>query len=305
MNWIEVSLSVDGEATEAVADLLEHYGHQGVAIEQEGILPELHDDYTPPPPEHFTVRAYLPDDERVLLAKEQLEAALGQMKLLYPAPKPIYRVVRDEDWAEAWKAHYHPLRIGRRLLIKPLWEDAEIKPDDIVIALDPGMAFGTGTHPSTQLCLEAIEDLMQPGYKVLDLGCGSGILAIAAAKLGALQAVALDNDPIAAQITQENAEQNGVSEKIVAQHGSLENVITSARRFDLLMVNILPGVIIELCEQRLGDMVRPGGKAIFSGIIEQDADDVETALRKTGLEPTARRLHAWTDWVLIEARRPF
>ncbi|MEO8607821.1 MAG: 50S ribosomal protein L11 methyltransferase [Chloroflexota bacterium] len=302
MDWIEVALSVDGESAEAVAELLQRYGHQGVAIEQEGIPPEEWDDGEALPAQMLTIRAYLPADERAEDAKMRLEAALGHMSLMYPMPKPAYTIVKEEDWAEAWKAHYHPIRIGRKLFIRPLWIDVATAPDDIVIALDPGMAFGTGTHPTTQLCLEALEDAVQWGVQVLDLGTGSGILAIGAAKLGAAHILALDIDPIAVKVTQENIEQNGVAEKITAQQGSLENVITSARRFDLVVVNILARIIIMMCDQHLGDTVRPGGKALFSGIILEQADDVEAALRKTGLEPTARRQEG--DWVLIEATRP-
>jgi ribosomal protein L11 methyltransferase len=302
MDWIEVALSVDGESAEAVAELLQRYGHQGVAIEQEGIPPEEWDDGEAQPAQMLTIRAYLPADERAEDAKLRLEAALGHMSLMYPMPKPAYTIVKEDDWAEAWKAHYHPIRIGRKLFIRPLWVDVEIAPDDVVIALDPGMAFGTGTNPTTQLCLEALEDAVQPGVKVLDLGTGSGILAIGAAKLGAAHILALDIDPIAVKVTQENIEQNGVADKITAQQGSLENVITSARRFDLVVVNILARIIIMMCDQHLGDTVRPGGKALFSGIILEQAEDVEAALRKTGLEPTARRQEG--DWVLIEATRP-
>jgi ribosomal protein L11 methyltransferase len=302
MNWIEIKLSVDGEAAEAVAELLQRYGHQGVAVEREGIMPECWSDDELPPAERLTVRAYIPDDERVQEAKTQLESALGHMRLMYPMPTPEYTTVDDEDWAEAWKAHYQPVRLGRNILIRPIWIELETQPNDIEIALDPGMAFGTGTHPTTQLCLAALEDLVQPGALALDLGCGSGILSIAAAKLGAKSILALDNDPIAVTATAENARQNGVSDKVVAQVGSLENIISSARRFDIIAVNILARIIIEMCGEKLGQTVRPGGLAIFSGIIEDQADDVETALRQTGLEPYARRKQG--DWVAIEARRP-
>ncbi|MEZ4670514.1 MAG: 50S ribosomal protein L11 methyltransferase [Anaerolineae bacterium] len=302
MDWIEIALSVDGESAEAVAELLQRYGHQGVAIEQEGIMPEMYDDGEAPPPTQLTIRAYIPADERAEDAKMRLETALGHMSLMYPMPTPSYTIVHEEDWAEAWKAHYHPVRIGRKLFIRPLWIEVEMQPDDIEIALDPGMAFGTGTHPTTQLCMEALEDLVTPGIKALDLGCGSGILAIVAAKLGASHVLALDNDPIAVKVTVENIEQNGVAEKITPQEGSLETVVTSARRFDLIVVNILARIIIAMCDQHLGEVVRPGGLAIFSGITLEQADDVETALRKTGLEPYRRRQEG--DWIVIEARRP-
>lgn len=301
MDWIEVSLSVDGEAAEAVAELLQRYGHQGVAVEQEGIPPEQWDDGEAEAPRRLTVRAYFRDDERAEAARLELETALGHLNMLYPMPTPVYRTIKESDWAEAWKAHYHPVRIGRRLLIRPLW--AETTADGLIeIALDPGMAFGTGTHPTTQLCLEALEDRLPTGARVLDLGCGSGILAIAAARLGAASVLALDIDPIAVESAQTNIVQNGVAERITVQQGSLESLVTSARRFDLIVVNILAKVIIAMCDQHLGQVVRPGGLALFSGIIEEQADDVEAALRKTGLQPTARRRQS--DWLLIEAIRP-
>ncbi len=301
--WIEVALSVDGESAEAVAELLQRFGHQGVAIEQEGIPPDKLDEDQLPPPEYLTIRAYFPADERMEDTKLELESALGYMGMMYPMPTPVYREVAEEDWAEAWKVHYHPVRIGQRLLIRPRWVEMETAPGDVVISLDPGMAFGTGTHPTTQLCLEAVEALVQPGIRVLDLGCGSGILSIAAAKLGAGHVLALDIDPIAVKAAQDNVQDNGVpAAQITVQEGSLETVVTSARRFDLAVVNILARIIIQMCDQHLGEVIRPGGRGIFSGIIEDQAADVEAALRKTGLEPYHRRQQG--DWVAIEARRP-
>lgn len=301
MDWIEITMRVDGEAAEAVADLLQRYGHQGVSIEQEGIPPDEWDEDEIPRPQQLTVRAYIPADERLEESKLQLETALGHMSMMYPMPTPTYAIVKEEDWAEAWKANYHPVRIGRKLFIRPLWVEVETAPDDLVIALDPGMAFGTGTHPTTYLCLETLEDLVKPGVNVLDLGSGSGILAVAAAKLGASHVLALDIDPIAVKAASENAVQNGVAEKITSQEGSLASVITSARRFDLAVVNILARIIIQMCSEGLGQVIRPGGLAIFSGIIDTQADDVEAALRLTGLTPYARRQMG--DWMVIEARR--
>lgn len=304
MNWIEVSVEVDGEAAEAVADVFQRYGHQGVAIEQAGFPIEVWPDEIPPA-DRLIVRAYFPDDERAEAAKQALREALWHMSRLYPIPEPVFHTVRDEDWAEAWKVHYHPLRLGKRLYIRPAWtEPGDVRPDDIVLAMDPGMAFGTGTHPTTQLCLMAIEDLLadRPALDVLDLGCGSGILGIAALKLGARHVLALDIEELAIRNTLENAARNDVADRITAQQGSLDTVRGSARHFDLLLANILARVIIEMAGQGLGDVVRAGGHAIFSGIILDQADDVEAALRQTGLEPIHRR--TINDWVAIEARKP-
>lgn len=304
MDWVEVSVEVDGEAAEAVADLFSRYGHQGVAIEQAGFPLEVWPDEIPPA-DRLIVRAYFPNDERAEDARHKLREAIYYLGRLYPMPEPQFRFVREEDWATAWKAHYHPLRLGRRLYIRPAWTDApDLRPDDVVLVMDPGMAFGTGTHPTTQLCLIALEDALadRPALDVLDLGAGSGILGIAALKLGARHVLALDTDPIAVSATLENAARNGVAERLTAQVGSLETLQTTARHFDLALVNILAKVIIALCEQGLGRVLRPGGVGLFSGIIEEQADEVEAALRRTGLEPTGHRTQG--DWVVIEARKP-
>ena len=299
--WIEVSLRVDGESAEAIAEVLGRYGHQGVSLEQADIRPDTWDEAAQPPADSLILRAYFPDDVRAAATKAQLEAALGHMRLLYPMPEPVYRLVREDDWSQAWKAHYQPLRIGRRLLVRPRWVDVALSEGDIDIALDPGMAFGTGTHPTTQLCLEGLERVVQPGQIVLDLGCGSGILSIAAVKLGARRALALDIDAIAVSATRENASYNQVAQRITAQQGSIETALSAARRFDVLLVNILARVIMQLAAQGLGEVLRPGGVALFSGIIAEQADEVSATLGGAGLQIVAR--HQQGDWLLFEARR--
>ncbi|MEL6404206.1 MAG: 50S ribosomal protein L11 methyltransferase [Chloroflexota bacterium] len=302
-NWVEVSLQVDGEAAEAIAQELQKWCHQGVSIEQVGVQEGNYDDGDVPPAETLIVRGYIEQNAETEEKRYQIERSLGYMNMMLPMPKAQWRVVADEDWADTWKKHYKPVRLGKRILVRPLWiDDVELGDDDIEIALDPGMAFGTGTHPTTQLCLEALERMVTPKLDVLDLGCGSGILSIAAAKLGAGKIVAVDIEEKAIEATNENAEQNGVAEQISAYQGGLETVITSARRFDLVVVNILAKIIMAMTEQNLGDTVRPGGRAIFSGIIDTQIDDVEAALRKTGLEPVAR--YQQGDWILVEAERP-
>ncbi len=208
--------------------------------------------------------------------------------------------MRDDDWVEAWKRHYHPLRLGRRLYIRPPWRTVnDRRPDDVMLVLDPGTAFGTGTHPTTQLCLLALEDGLAQGAQVLDLGCGSGILGIAALKLGAERVLALDTDALAVKATAYNAELNGVASRLTVLEGSLERVQAMRQTFDVLLCNILARVIVRLCDEGLGDVVREGGRAIFSGIIDTQVEEVEEALRRTGFEPLSRRTQG--DWVAIEA----
>lgn len=300
--WVEVSLQVDGEAAEAIAQELQKWCHQGVSIEQADIEAGNYDDGEVPPAESLIVRGYFPNDVDGEEKRFQIERTLSYLNMMLPMPQPQWKIVADEDWADAWKKHYKPVRLGERILVRPLWIDVELRDSDIEIALDPGMAFGTGTHPTTQLCLEALERMVTSGIDVLDLGCGSGILSIAAAKLGATKVIGIDIDQLAVDATIENAQQNGVADKIKAHRGGLDTVITSARRYDLVVVNILAKIIIAMCDEKLGETVRPGGKAIFSGVIESQTEAVEEALRKTGLEPTAR--YQQGDWMLIEAQRP-
>ncbi len=302
-DWIEISVEVDGEAAEIVAEVFERYGHQGVAIEQAGYFIDTWEDEIPTP-DKLVVKAYLPADEHAPDKQAQLRDALGYLNMALPVPAPSFRMLTETDWETAWRAHYKPLRVGRRIYLHPSW----ITPDpdaaeQIRIALDPGMAFGTGTHPSTQLCLIAAEDLLSvhPGWEVLDLGSGSGILSIAAAKLGATRVLALDTDDVAVKVTKENAAINGVAQAITAQSGSLASLTHAARRFDLALVNILAKVIMLMCQNGLGQIVRPGGVGVFGGIMTDQADAVEEALRQTGLTPYKR--HTSGDWVVIEARR--
>lgn len=297
MQWIEIAVTVKPEQADAVADVLTMFGHEGVSISRDDIQPDHWDEGELPEPESVTVRAYLVADERAEAARAELDLALS----VRDYPPATYTVVDDQDWAHAWKAYYHTSRAGNRFVIRPVWEEYDAQPNDVVISLDPGMAFGTGTHATTRLCLMSMEDLLVPGDKVLDLGCGSGILAIGAVKLGAAHVLAVDIDPIAADITRENAEVNGVAEGITAQQGTLETVLHSPRRFDLLLANILARIIIQMCGEGLGDVVRPGGRAIFSGIILEQVEDVKAALTGAGYQVNFVRVEG--DWVSIEAVR--
>ncbi len=296
-----MSLCVAGEAAEAVAGLLQRYGHQGVVVEQNGIPPDAWDDGAAKAPDSLTLRAWFPQNDDFEARRMEIETALGHMSLMLPLPQPKWRLVEDEDWAHAWKAHYRPLRIGRRLLVRPAWTDSNVRNDELEIVLDPGMAFGTGTHPSTRLCLQALEEHLVPGGDVLDLGCGSGILAIAAARLGADTVLALDNDAVAVSAARQNLALNPNGAGVRVEAGSLAELQARGKRFDLIVVNILARVITAFCEEGLGELLRPGGCGIFSGIIQDQAGDVQAALGRAGLKPVATLRQ--DDWVALITRR--
>jgi ribosomal protein L11 methyltransferase len=302
MGWIEVSVATDRESVEAVIDVLYRYGYQGVAIEQEAFTVEPLEDAVPTA-QRLIARAYLPENDEAEAVKRQIEADLARLGSDHVIPAPQYVHLDEGEWWEAWKDERFSVRIGRRIFISTPWFPKRAKPGEIVITLRYGAAFGTGTHPTTRLVLEAVEEaaIDWPVAAVLDLGCGSGILSIAAAKMGAASVLALDIDPTASRVTSENAAANGVSDRIAAQTGSLADALSADMRFDVALVNIIGPVIVRLCSQNLGSVLRPGGIGIFSGVGAHEIDKVEAALRSSGLEPFDRRTSA--NWVAIEARR--
>ena len=302
MGWIEVSVEIGRESAEAVTDVLYRYGYQGVAIEQPPFaLEPLEDDV--PTAQRLIARAYFAENDEAEAIKRQIEDDLARLGNDHPMPTPQYMHIDEGDWWEAWKDELFTVRVGRRFFISTPWFPKRAKPGEIVITLRYGAAFGTGTHTTTRLVLEAVEEAVVdwPAAAVLDLGCGSGILSIAAARMGAASVLALDIDPTASRTTSENAAVNGVSDRISVQTGSLADALSADMRFDVALVNIIGPVIVRLCSQNLGDVLRPGGIGIFSGIVLREIDKVEAALRSTGLEPYNRRTSG--NWVAIEARR--
>jgi ribosomal protein L11 methyltransferase len=288
MEWLEVSVNVDNEAAEAVAEVFARYAYHGVVI-------EAHPEHADP----VVVRAYLAADEQLRDNKRRVEEALWHLGQIWPIPEPSFRPIAEADWAEAWKEQLRVLHVGHHIVIRPSWLDYTPASEDIVIDLDPGMAFGTGLHPTTQLCLEALERLVQPGARVLDLGTGSGILAIAAAKLDAGAVTAVDNDPVAAKTARENVSTNGVREIVTVVKGSLGNV---AGRYDLVLANILAQVIVEMLQEGLGSHVEEhGGKLVATGIITGQEAQVDEALEQGRLTPLERQQKG--DWICLVAER--
>jgi ribosomal protein L11 methyltransferase len=295
--WIELSVHAHCEAVEAIAEIFRSRGANGVAIEQE-VLPGV-DGEAGKELDTARVTAYLPLSPSVVEQERQIEEALWHLATFELAPiSPLMRRrVREEDWANAWKEHFHPLRVGERIVIKPSWRTVTAAPGDIVIELDPGMAFGTGLHPTTQLCLKALEQLMRPGMRVLDVGTGSGILALAAAKLGASHVLAVDTNPVAVRVAMDNVRLNGVAEQIVVTEGSIDVTTDS---YDLILANIVASVIADLASA-LSERMAPGAILIVSGIIAERASLVHAAFDACGL--AIHHVVQDGDWLCYQAMR--
>ena len=295
--WLEVSLTVNGELAEAVADALGRFVSNGVVVESAVRYNDAEDEGTPYGPAR--VYGYLPIDEGLEDRRQKLEEALWHMGQIQPLPEATYKPVVDEDWMAAWKKHYHPIPIGKRLIVLPAWIEQSYA-GRIPVRIDPSMAFGTGTHPSTQLCLEFVEAYAQPGQPVIDVGCGSGILSVAALKLGASHALAVDIDSQAVRATRENAAANGVLEQVEAGVGSVTEILSgqfSLRQAPLVLANILAPVIIRLFEAGLRDLVAPQGVLVLAGILEEQAREVRSAAEAQGLEFREQRQQG--DWVAL------
>jgi len=284
LNWLEISLRVDEESAEAISELFNQYGEGGAVVE---VSP---DDLL------VTVKTFTPaQDERL----KPLYEALWHLGQIRPLPEPQVREVKEEEWAEAWKAHYEPQHIGRRLVVCPSWQRYVPSDGEVVITLDPGMAFGTGLHPTTRMCLEALEEDLFRGAKVLDVGTGSGILAIAAAKLGASAVLALDTDPLAVKIAKENVLANGVRKAVEVKEGSLE--MAKGSLFDLIVVNILARTITDLIEKGLLDHLKPEGLLIAAGIMASEEEEARNTFREWGLKQLSPLQKG--DWVTLIGRR--
>jgi ribosomal protein L11 methyltransferase len=319
MTWLELSVDVESEAVESVSELLAQYGYNGGVVVDQPIItgadgPEYSFDTSRP----VTVRTYLPLDARAEETRQRIEQALWHFGQMRTVGRLSVRPLEEEDWANAWKQHYTIQRLGARTVIVPSWLEYEPQPHDIVLRLDPGMAFGTGLHPTTQLCIGFIEQYVTPGMPVLDLGCGSGILAIAAARLGAT-VLALDTDSIAVAATRENVDRNDVADRVIVAEGSLgggaaldhwlypssdQQPTTTADEshgsFDLIVANIIARVLSALATD-MADALTANGMLIASGIIADREHEVVAAFAQAGLKPLERRQEG--DWVALVYRK--
>lgn len=268
MRWAEITANCAPDAADAVSYAFLEAGCGGVMLTGEATV---------------AVQGCLPVSDELTLKLSALRAHLARLpEFGLPALRgPLtLRHVEDEDWANAWKQYFKPLRIGKRLVVKPGWEPYTPEPDDLILELDPGMAFGTGGHPTTQLCLQTLEDHVTPGMTVADIGTGSGILSLAAARLGAARVYATDIDALPRKIARENVARNGLESVIAVL--DMEPFDAQAQNCDLVVANIIANTIIEIAPS-IAPRLKPRGLCIASGIVEEHYDLVTDALAAVGL----------------------
>lgn len=269
--WLEIACDVPAEYSEEVADFLTNLTGNGVCVDNLDV--DAFSTSEIPDSVRVVIKAYLPADKDSAPQMQELDVFMAALALRHPTEifsKPVLSAVNTEDWSSSWKVHFKPLRVGKHLLIVPTWEDAVVLPGDLVIRIDPGMAFGTGGHETTRLCLELLESVMEKSPlltipSLLDLGTGSGILAIAANLLGAGRILALDIDPDAVEIARDNLTLNDMSDSIECGTVPLESL---TENFDIILANILAEELVRLAPY-LMERLHPGGSLILSGILAE------------------------------------
>lgn len=309
MQWAEVQVMTSSEATDAVSAILERFGATGVVLEDSTDLTRTWEDrygeiygLNPAdfPESGVRVKAYVSLETWEEAMHGQIEQEIkGLTELgLDPGVATVtVRIADEEEWANEWKKYYHPVRVTDRLTIKPTWEEYTPTADEIVIELDPGMAFGTGTHPTTNLCLRTLERVIKPGDTIVDVGCGTAILSIACAKMGAESVLALDLDPVAVEVARENVELNNASDKVTVRANDLLKGVDS--RYDVVVANILAEIILLMVGQAR-EVMKPDGTFITSGIIKEKADLVRAELLANGFQIVDTITEE--DWVALVAK---
>tara|TARA_A100001037_G_scaffold255638_1_gene241362 strand:+ start:2884 stop:3786 length:903 start_codon:yes stop_codon:yes gene_type:complete len=298
LNWVELSVEAPPEFVEPLTHIFYRYGQGGVSVESPA---EYNPDEgeLPPVPEKVLIRSFIPADKLSAEIKANIEVGVRLVNHLCPIGDLQEREVSEEDWESNWKEFFHPIRVGRTMLICPTWRDHDMDGKS-VIYLDPGMAFGTGHHPTTRMCMELLEEVVHVGDKVLDLGCGSGILSITAAKLGAANCIGIEVDPNAVKVAVENCLVNDVSEVTSIYTGTLPHHDAPPGHFDIVAANISAKVIMELIVP-LTEILTREGKMVLSGILQDSLADLRDSLNtvKVNVDQVLKD----GDWVAVLASR--
>ena len=313
MKWLELHIDTARAGLEPVSELLREQGVEGLVIDDEADFKDflennhqywdyVDDELLAEKHGKCRVTFYLEESESGFSTLAQVRIALSALKKQHPEYAPLLLTmenVEDADWENNWKQYFHPIKIGERLLIRPTWEDEYDAEGRAVLHLEPGLAFGTGSHETTRLCLEALEKNIKGGEKVLDVGCGSGILAIASLLLGADSATGVDIDELAVKTAEENGKMNGFgSDRLTFIHGDLADKVSG--KFDIVVANIVADVIIMFCKT-VPDFMADNAVFITSGIIDIREQEVVDAFTENGFEIIAR--HADGGWRCFECRR--
>jgi ribosomal protein L11 methyltransferase len=306
--WLEVSLEADGEMAEAISEVLARYVSGGVVIESTHIEDEPEGEGYPTGP--LRVSGYIPFNDRLEQTRQKLEEALWHLGQVRPVSQIHFRAIEDLDWSAIWKDHFQPVQIGKDITIIPVWMEVE-NDQRIAIKIDPGMAFGTGTHPTTQLCLEVLTEILdefefpkRSAFSMIDVGCGSGILGIAALKLGVGTVLGVDLDQEAVESAHKNARVNGEDEHLNLEVGSLDEIkggkciISNGQ---IVVANILAPVIICMLQDGLGGIVAPGGKLVLSGILAEQSAEIESVLKDVELKLVQKKQSG--DWIVLVAEQ--
>lgn len=301
--WLEASMICSGELAEAVAEVFSRFSPDGVVMNSVTHYDALgHEEI---PTGDMQVVAYFPQDEQTEAIRRQLEESIWHMSQIAPLGSIEYKLVVDQNWMEAWKANYKPLKIGRNLIVLPAWVDPALAENRIPIIISPDMAFGTGTHPSTQLCMLALEKYGVKEMDVIDIGTGSGILSIEAAKLGANRILGVDNDPESIPSAINNAALNGVADKIIFEVGTHTDVLSrkdGLNQSPRVIANILSPILANMLSTGLADLVAPSGLLFLGGVLEHQAQALADLARSLGLS-LRETLHQ-EDWVVLVLHKP-
>lgn len=313
MKWLEIKVVTQIENEDVVSDILYTVGAKGLDIEDPRDVEEISIKKTGTEwdfidekllnldSDKMTIKAYFSEKEDITEIKRYVLEHIEQKPYMEKGLKygeVLFEEIEDKDWSEVWKKGYKPMRVGKNLIIKPTWENYEEKPNDIIIELDPGMAFGTGDHETTSMCLEALEEYVDDQDLVYDIGCGSGILSIAASKLGAKKVVGVDLEPLAVDVSEENKKMNNVKDEVEIIHGNLLDVVKD--KADLIVANIIAEIIVGMSAD-LSNFLKIDGIFIGSGIILSKIDSVVNSLEDNGF--TIIEVRKLNEWACVIAKK--